>query len=93
VVANNGAAGMPNFAGERFGLLTRISVLPAREALYGTRVAGVFVDALPIRYDALAWERRFLASWPQGSPAHQSYFRRIALGTAFARERALPLVA
>jgi len=38
VVANNGAAGMPNFAGERFGLVTRISVHPARDALYGVRM-------------------------------------------------------
>jgi hypothetical protein len=93
VVANNGAAGMPNFAGERFGLVTRISAHPARQALYGTRVAGVFVDALAVRYDAAAWEQRFVANWPAGSPAHQSYYRRIANGPAFARERALPIAA
>lgn len=92
-VANNGAAGMPNFAGERCGVITRISTRPAREALYGTRVAGVFVDALAVRYDAAAWERRFLASWPGGSPAHESYFRRIAAGPRFAREHAVPLAA
>jgi hypothetical protein len=92
-VANNGAAGMPNFDGERFGLVTRVSVRPARDALYGTRVAGAFVDALAVRYDAPAWERRFLASWPEGSPAHRSYFRRIARGPGFARARALPLAA
>ena len=92
-VANNGAAGMPNFAGERFGVITRIGVHPARDALYGTRIAGAFVEALAVRYDARAWERRFLAHWPEGSPAHQSYFRRIADGPAFARDRALPLAA
>jgi hypothetical protein len=92
-VANNGAAGMPNFAGERCGVLTRISVHPAGRALYGTRIAGTYVDALAVRYDAGSWERRFLASWPEGSPAHQSYFRRIANGPGFARERALPLAA
>jgi len=93
VVANNGAAGMPNFAGERFGLVTRISVHPARNALYGARVAGTFVDTLAVRYDASAWQERFLANWPAGSPAYQSYFRRIAQGPGFARERALPIAA
>lgn len=92
-VANNGAAGMPNFAGERFGVVTRVSVRPAADALYGTRVAGVHVEAVAVRYDAPAWERRFLAAWPEGTAAHASYFRRIAQGPAFARERALPLAA
>ena len=92
-VANNGSAGMPNFEGERFGVVTRVSVRPAREPLYGTRVAGTFVEALAVRYDAPAWEARFLASWPGGSPAHESYFRRIARGPGFARARALPLAA
>jgi hypothetical protein len=92
-VANNGAAGMPNFAGERFGVLTRISVRPAKDSLYGTRVAGAFVDALAVRYDAAAWEERFLAAWPAGSPAHESYFRRLSHGPAFARGGALPRAA
>jgi hypothetical protein len=92
-VANNGSAGMPNFGGERFGVVTRISTRRAEEALYGTRVAGVFVDALAVRYDAPAWEKRFLASWPAGSAAHHSYFRRIAHGPGFPRERALPRAA
>jgi hypothetical protein len=93
VVANNGAAGMPNFAGEAFGLVTRIGARPARDALYGARVAGAWVEALAVRYDATAWRERFLANWPEGSPAHQSYFRRITAGPGFARELALPLAA
>lgn len=93
VVANNGAAGMPNFAGERFGLVTRISVHPAGDALYGTAAAGAHVDTLAVRYDAAAWRERFLANWPEGSAAHQSYFRRIAQGPRFARVRALPIAA
>ena len=43
IVINNGAAGMPNFAGTRFGLATRIGVEPAPAGLrvvYRTRVAG-----------------------------------------------------
>ncbi len=92
-VANNGAAGMPNFAGERFGVVTRVSTRPARDSLYGTRVAGAFVDALAVRYDAEAWEARFLATWPAGSPAHDSYFGRITRGPGFPRSRALPKAA
>jgi hypothetical protein len=92
-VVNNGAAGMPNFAGERFGLVTRISVRPGRDALYGVSIAGAFVEALPVPYDTASWGRRFAANWPEGSAAHQSYSRRMAHGPAFARERALPLAA
>jgi hypothetical protein len=84
---------MPNFGGERFGLVTRISLHPASDAIYGTRVAGAFVDTLAVRYDVGAWQARFLASWPEGSPAHQSYFRRIVQGPAFARRCALPVAA
>jgi hypothetical protein len=92
-VANNGAAGMPNFEGERFGVITRVSARAARDPLYGTRVAGAFVDALAVRYDHGAWRERFLASWPPGSPAHDSYFRRIAEGPRFRPALALPIAA
>jgi hypothetical protein len=91
VVANNGAAGMPNFRDTRFGIVTRISVHPARgERLYGVRCAGAFVDALPVRYDAQRFERRFLSRWPAGSAAHVSYFRRMAAGPAFDLASARP---
>jgi hypothetical protein len=86
VVANNGAAGMPNFAATRFGLLTRISTRPfiGPEKVSGVTRAGAFVEALRIDYDHEAWTRRFLRSWPAGSAAHDSYFRRIAGGPRFA---------
>lgn len=85
VVANNGAAGMPNYAGTRFGLLTRISLRPsAAAAVCGVRHAGVYVDAVRIEYDHDRWCERFLASWPAGSPAHDSYYRRIVDGPRFA---------
>jgi hypothetical protein len=45
VLANNGAAGMPNFRGGLFGLATRIAVTPADDALCREPVDGVF--ALP----------------------------------------------
>ncbi|HEY7656552.1 MAG TPA: hypothetical protein VH881_06795 [Burkholderiales bacterium] len=83
VVANNGAAGMPNFSGLRHGLITRISASPAPDALYGTTVESVRVEALPVAYDHAAFEREFLATWPAGSPAHASYHRRIVAGPSY----------
>ncbi len=85
VVANNGAAGMPNVAGTRFGLVTRIAATPCESgmSMAGAAVAGVHVDALRVDYDHGQWLDRFLASWPPGSAAHASYFRRIVDGPAF----------
>jgi hypothetical protein len=95
VVANNGAAGMPNFAGTSFGLITRVALEPfaGPEKLYGLRAAGAHVEALRIDYDQARWRERFLASWPEGSPAHESYFARIAKGTRFALAQAVPRAA
>jgi hypothetical protein len=85
VVSNNGAAGMPNHAGTRFGLLTRISRNAYRgfDRMRGLESAGVHVDVLRIDYDHDAWVRRFLASWPESSAAHASYYRRIVEGPRF----------
>ena len=95
VVANNGAAGMPNFAGTHYGLLTRIALAPFRgpERLYGVEAAGAQVEALRIDYDHGRWVERFLAAWPEKSPAHDSYFRRISQGTRFALAQAVPRAA
>jgi hypothetical protein len=95
VVANNGAAGMPNFAGSRFGLLTRIALTPfaGPEKLYGVAVAGAHVEALRIDYDDARWRERFLASWPEGSAAHRSYLTRIAQGTPMTAAQAVPRAA
>jgi hypothetical protein len=79
-VINNGAAGMPNFAGTRFGLATRISVRPSAQALYRARVGATWLEAVPIPYDHAAWRESFLAQWPEGSDAHLSYWRRIEDG-------------
>ncbi len=90
VVANNGAAGMPNFHGTRCGIVTRISVRPPRgKVLYGVRAGGAHVHAVPVEYDTQAWERRFLAQWPPGSDAHLSYFRRICEGPAYSPAQAM----
>ena len=84
VVANNGAAGMPNLPGSRAGLLTRIGLSPlaGEMPLGAAEAAGACVQIVPIEYDHERWSKRFLASWPEGSPAHASYFHRIAGGSA-----------
>jgi hypothetical protein len=85
VLANNGAAGMPNFRGMRCGVITRISTTPCSHArpLYAAAVAGVRVEALAVEYDTKRWAREFLAQWPAESPAHLSYWPRIAQGPAY----------
>ncbi|MDP2759294.1 MAG: hypothetical protein Q8O64_02650 [Sideroxyarcus sp.] len=81
IVINNGAAGMPDFAGTRYGLLTRISRHPSpHPALYGVTLRDVHIDALPIHYDSAQWLEQFLANWPENSPAWRSYFARISKG-------------
>jgi hypothetical protein len=88
-VINNGAAGMPNFAGTQFGLLSRIATRSSpHPAVYGTIRDGVHIDAVAIRYDQAAFLKRFLARWPQGSPAHLSYHRRIMSGPDYAIDQA-----
>jgi hypothetical protein len=79
-VVNNGAAGMPNFSGRGFGLVTRIATAPSARALYGLARDGVHIEAVPVRYDGDAFLRRFLARWPAGTAAHLSYFRRLVGG-------------
>jgi hypothetical protein len=80
-VINNGAAGMPNFAGALAGLVTRIATKPALHApLYGLARDGLFVDAIPLPYDTTAFLDRFLARWAAGSPAYESYYQRITAG-------------
>ena len=81
LVANNGAAGMPNAPDTHFGILTRIGVeSPPHASLYGHIIRGAHVDALAIRYDHAAWQKRFLDNWPAGSPAWLSYYERICKG-------------
>ena len=41
-----------------------------------------------IHYDAQAWQESFLANWPPGSPAWQSYYRRIIDGPEYTLNRA-----
>lgn len=87
---NNGAAGMPNFAGTGFGVITRIATTPPPgHALYGTVIDGVHVDALPLHYDAAVWSSEFAAQWPEGSDAAISYGARIRNGPRYGLNRAM----
>jgi hypothetical protein len=80
-IINNGAAGMPNFSGTNFGVITRIAISPSPHApLYGLLRDGAHIDALAVEYDRDAFLDRFLARWPKGSPAHASYYQRIVAG-------------
>lgn len=91
VLINNGAAGMPNFRGSRHGIVTRIALTPAAHAaaLYATRLDEIVIEALPLHYDHARWLRIFLGNWPPGTPAHRSYFRRIAHGPSYELEDAV----
>ena len=89
LVANNGAAGMPNFRGTRYGLATRVAGAPSGDALYGTRLGDMVVEAIPVHYDHEAWMACFDRTWMPGSPASLSYRKRIASGPAYEPEQAL----
>ncbi len=82
-IVNNGSAGMPNFRGTRFGLATRISARPRAGAFYGARSGRLHVEAVAIEYHHAAWLKRFLASWPEGSDAHASYYSRMVDGPGY----------
>lgn len=75
---NNGAAGMPNAGGKLPGLITRIAQTPSpHRVAYGTRIAGAFVDALPVVYDQQRWKQMFRSNWSEYSDAYVSYFSRM----------------
>lgn len=74
---NNGAAGLPNFAGGRYGLLSRIATTPHPAALYRCQRGGLFVEALPLNYDHNAFLADFDRQWPAHSPAALSYRSRL----------------
>jgi len=88
-IVNNGAAGMPNFSGTRYGLVTRISVTPSASPHYAARVGPLSVEAIAIDFDADAWMASFLKQWPEGSDAYRSYFSRMVHGPRYRLEQAL----
>jgi len=90
LVVNNGAAGLGNFVGTSYGVVTRLSSdlrFPA-DSLYGITLGTLRCDAVPVLFDAARWRARFLAQWPPGSPAHRSYLSRIEGGTPLRPEQA-----
>ncbi len=89
VLANNGAAGMPNFRGTRFGLVTRIATVERADALYRERLGPVAVETLAVRYDHDRWLAQFDRLWPAGSPAAVSYRKRITDGPGYDPAQAL----
>lgn len=83
---NNGAAGMPNFAGTQYGLITRISTQAAPDtlgSLYGVQIDGTHLDCVPLHYDQQGWLGAFDQTWPPGSPASLSYRQRIVFGPRY----------
>jgi hypothetical protein len=91
LVLNNGAAGMPNFAGDAAGLLTRIAVRPFEgpQRRFGVARAGLFADAIAIEHDRVRWHDAFVRQWPEGSDAFASYWSRIARGPAYDARQAV----
>jgi hypothetical protein len=84
LVANNGAAGMPNARARRFGILTRIGVQPSpHRKLYGCKLGEAEIDSLAVNYDKAEWQKEFLRNWPEHSPGWLSYFSRIANGPEY----------
>jgi hypothetical protein len=83
LVVNNGTAGLGNFTGTGYGVITRLSSdpRPPADSLYGMTVGALRCDAVALRFDLGRWKARFLAQWPPGSPGHRSYFTRLTRGT------------
>lgn len=79
-IINNGAAGMPNFLGQKGGIITRVSKTPHPRALYSTQRDDIFIEAVSLQYDDAAFLEWFDARWSALSPAAISYRDRIMQG-------------
>jgi len=90
-VFNNGSAGMANFEGTTFGLITRVSddLSVPSDSLYGGVAGGLRFDALPVHFEHTAWLALFGALWPEGSDAHESYHRRMVHGPSYTLRHAV----
>jgi hypothetical protein len=76
---------MPDFEGQLWGVMTRISAdwaRPPPDSLGAVVLAqrGVRIDAIPVPYDVDGWRRRWQRWWPEGSPAREGYGGRMAHG-------------
>lgn len=81
-VINNGAAGMPNFMGRQYGVISRIARAPSANVLYRAQVQGLHVEAIALQYDHAAFLADFKRQWPDDSPAALSYSDRLVFGPA-----------
>lgn len=92
-VLNNGATGMPNFRGDRSGLLTRVALAPfegdGRRFGIDAAAGHVHIEAISVDFDHDAWLERFCLQWPPGSDAYLSYFDRMTQGPAYEQCNAL----
>lgn len=83
LVANNGAAGMANLAGDYRGMVVRIS---SKTGCYnscsGLSAGTMAVELVPLAFDAERWLALFDRLWPRGSEAALSYRQRIVNGTS-----------
>jgi hypothetical protein len=91
LVINNGCAGLPNFTGTGFGVITRLSSSPQppADSLYGISIDGLRCDAVPLEFDRDWWRTRFVAQWPPDSPAYERYYTRITQGTPLQLRQAI----
>ncbi|WP_157572597.1 metallophosphoesterase family protein [Nevskia soli] len=82
LLMNNGACGMPNFRGHRYGIVTRISsgAPPVSGSLHGIQIGPLRCDALVVQYNSDAWLTRFDRQWPPGSAAERNYAERLMHG-------------
>lgn len=91
VVANNGAAGMPNFARTTYGVVTRIGIKPSHRCpLHRIRLRGAYIEAIALDFDYLHWHWEFHSQWPSGSDAWLSYGARIVDGPDYLPAQAYP---
>jgi hypothetical protein len=89
LVVNNGSAGMPNFRGDRRGLVTRLSLHPAPvPPVLGTALGELHADLLGLDAITSEWLTWFEHQWPPGSPAHESYWNRLVHGPSHDPDRA-----
>ena len=80
LVINNGAAGLPNFEGQKYGLVIRISTTEHPDAIIRAKRGSLVVEAVPTRYDHDAYVKWFDDLWDEASPAAISYRGRIVNG-------------
>jgi hypothetical protein len=91
LVINNGSAGLANFTGTSFGVITRLSTnsQPPAGSLYGISIDGLRCDAVALAFDLDWWRTHFVTQWPPDSPAYARYYTRITQGTPLRLRQAI----